>query len=185
MDSKKNNILIVVVAVLAIVFVGFSIMRLNNDRRSGDASSIANRWGEDKGGQSGEQAKSDMPAKGNGMQAVVPAELTADQLVQLKAGVADHKAAELTFNITGGSFYYTPNEIKVKQGDKVKFVFTNSGGMHNLILEAYNVKTKDLKTGESETIEFTASKKGTFEFYCSIGNGYHRQKGQIGVLLVE
>jgi len=130
-------------------------------------------------------APSGAPAGGNMMTAQVPAELTADQLVQLKAGAADHAPTELTFNVTGGSFYYTPNEITVKQGDKVKIIFTNAGGMHNLTLDAFNVATKTIKTGESDTIEFTADKKGTFEFYCSVGNGYHRQKGQIGVILVQ
>jgi len=184
MDSKKtNNVLVVVVAVLAIVFVGFSIMKLKNYRRD---EAPMNKWGEEQKQRPDDQAtRKDMPAKGNGMQAVVPAELTSDQLAQLKAGAADHATGELTFNITGGSFYFAPNEIRVKQGDKVKIVFTNAGGMHNLILEVYNVKTKDLKTDESDTVEFTADKKGTFEFYCGIGNGYHRQKGQIGVLLVE
>ena len=119
------------------------------------------------------------------MKAQIPAELTNEQKTELKAGVSAHAPTELTFNVTGGSFYYTPNEIRVKQGDKVKIVFTNAGGMHNFTLEAFNVQTKTINTGESDTVEFTANKKGTFEFYCAVGGGYHRMKGQIGVLIVE
>lgn len=182
MDNKKTQVVLIgVVIVLAIAVVGLLATRRGDNRvlNQGENSENSMKPGDDA------KVQPEMPAKGNGMQAVVPAELTADQLVQLKAGAADHASSELTFNITGGSFYFAPNEIKVKQGDKVKLVFTNAGGTHNLILEAFNVKTKDLKTDESDTVEFTADKKGTFEFYCGIGNGFHRQKGQIGVLLVE
>lgn len=115
----------------------------------------------------------------------VPMALTDAQKAQLKMGLDAHSPSELTFDVTGGSFYFTPNEIRVKQGDKVKINFTNAGGMHNLILDAFNVQTKTLKTGESEVISFTANKKGTFEFYCGVGNGYHRMMGQIGALIVE
>lgn len=178
MDNKKTQVVLVcVVVVLAIAVIGLLATR-RDDNRVPDKFGNSARQDDNRSPKPGEGAK-------NMMQAQVPADLTPDQLDQLKAGAADHKASELTFNITGGSFYYAPNEIRVKQGDKVKIVFANAGGMHNLILEAFNVKTKDLKTGESETIEFTADKKGTFEFYCGIGNGYHRQKGQIGVLLVD
>jgi len=123
--------------------------------------------------------------KPNPMQAQVPADLTDEQKTELKTGADSHAPTALTFHITGGSFYFTPNEIKVKQGDKVKIIFTNILGTHNFILEAFNVFTKTIKDGESDTVEFTADKKGTFEFYCGVGNGYHRMKGQIGVLLVE
>lgn len=115
----------------------------------------------------------------------IPATLTDGQKAQLKVGSDAHEPSELTFDITGGSFYYTPNEIKVKQGDKVKIIFTNAGGTHDLILEAFDVRTKTIQTGETDTIEFMADKKGTFEFYCGVGNGYHRMMGQIGVLIVE
>lgn len=134
------------------------------------------------------QADASNPGKAkepNYMEPQIPAGLTDQQIAELKAGAAEHSPAPLTFNVTGGSFYFTPNEIRVKQGDKVKINFTNAGGFHNLILEAFGVQTKTVKIGESDLIEFTADKKGTFEFYCGVGSGYHRQMGQIGVLIVE
>lgn len=120
------------------------------------------------------------------MKAQIPADLTDEQKAELKAGIDAHEPRELTFHVTGGSFYFTPNEIRVKQGDKVKIIFTNVLGTHNLIFVDFGgLGTKTIKGGESDTIELTADKKGTYEFYCSVGNGYHRMKGQIGVLLVE
>lgn len=111
--------------------------------------------------------------------------LTESQKAQLQAGAEEHETKELVFDVSGGSFYFVPNEIRVKEGDKVKLIFTNLGGTHDLVLPDFGVATKITKTGESDTVEFTADKQGTYEFYCSVGNGYHRQMGQIGVLLVE
>jgi plastocyanin len=123
--------------------------------------------------------------KPNPMMAQIPVDLTNEQKTELKTGSDNHSPATLTFHVTGGSFYFTPNEISVKQGDKVKIIFTNVLGTHNLIFDDLGISTKIIKEGESDTIEFTAEKKGTYEFYCGVGNGYHRMKGQIGVLLVK
>lgn len=119
----------------------------------------------------------------NGMQPQPPAELTDEQSSQVKAGETTHEPTSLTFNITGGSFYFTPNAIKVKKGDKVKIIFTNAGGMHNLMLDEFQVKMDPIKTGETTSVEFIADKAGTFEYYCGVGK--HRQMGQKGTLVVE
>ncbi len=175
-NSSGKGVLIGIVVILAIVVVYLLATRGSNN--STDNTPANNN-------QTAEQTLAPETAKPNPMQAQVPAALTDEQKAQLKAGAEAHQPQELTFNITAGSFYFTPNEIKVKQGDKVKIVFTNVLGTHNLILEGFKVQTKTIKDGESDTIEFTADKKGTFEFYCGVGNGYHRAMGQIGVLIVE
>ena len=87
------------------------------------------------------------------------------------------------FAITGDNFSFSPAEIKVKQGDRVKIIFTNARGNHDLKLDEFAVATKLLKAGESETVEFVASKIGTFEYYCSVGS--HRAMGMVGKLVVE
>ena len=84
--------------------------------------------------------------------------------------------------VEGGMFYYKPNEIRVKKGETVKITFTNKGGIHDFVLDEFNIKTKQIKEGEEETIEFTADEVGEFEFYCSVGD--HRQKGMVGKLIV-
>lgn len=86
-------------------------------------------------------------------------------------------------NIEGGSFFFNPNEIRVKKGETVKIVFTNSGGTHNWVIGEFNAQTKIIPTGETVEVEFVADKKGEFEFYCSVGN--HRALGMVGTLIVE
>ncbi len=117
-----------------------------------------------------------------GMSAATPPTLTDKQNVQLAAGT-DTSTTEKTFDITGGNFYFVPNKITVNKGDKVTFVTTNAGGMHDLVIDALNVKTAVIKTGETATVSFTADKAGTFEYYCDIPG--HKAKGMVGTLVVQ
>ena len=87
------------------------------------------------------------------------------------------------FKISGSPFKFSMNEIKVKKGDTVRIVFTNVEGVHDWVIDEFNAATKQLKAGESETIEFVADKAGTFEYYCSVGS--HRAMGMKGNLIVE
>jgi plastocyanin len=88
-----------------------------------------------------------------------------------------------TFEVKGDNFKYDPSEIRVKEGDTVVINFTNTGGFHDWVLDEFNARTKQLADGGKETVTFVASKKGTFEYYCSVGQ--HRQMGMKGNLIVE
>lgn len=87
------------------------------------------------------------------------------------------------FTVTGKSFSFDIKEMKVKKGDKVKVTFINAEGFHDWKLDEFNVATKQIAAGQSETVEFTADKTGTFEYYCSVGQ--HRKNGMSGKLIVE
>lgn len=87
------------------------------------------------------------------------------------------------FTVTGSNFKFEPKIITVKKDDRVRIIFKNAGGTHDFKIDEFNVATKQLKDGETETIEFVASQTGRFEYYCSIGT--HRQMGMVGTLIVE
>lgn len=87
------------------------------------------------------------------------------------------------FQVDGGNFMFSLKEIKVKQGDKVRIVFNNKEGFHDLLIDEFNVNTGQIKANESRTVEFVADKTGTFEYYCSVGQ--HRANGMFGKLIVE
>ena len=130
-----------------------------------------------------------MPPGGKGkggmnmaMMAVTPPPVSDQQQQQLTDGT-DKSSTSKTFNITGGNFYFVPNKITVNQGDKVTFVMTNAGGFHDLVIDELGVKTAMTKTGDAVTATFTASKKGSFVYYCSVPG--HRQKGMWGTLTVQ
>ncbi len=88
---------------------------------------------------------------------------------------------EVTVN--GKNFAFLPSTITVHKGDKVKIVFKDDEGFHNLTVEGYNVSTKTIQSGGTDSAEFTADKAGTFAYYCSVDS--HRGKGMEGKLIVQ
>lgn len=85
--------------------------------------------------------------------------------------------------VEGSPYKFLPAEIKVKKGQSVKIVFKNTEGFHDFVIDEFKAKTKQIKAGETETIEFVADKIGTYEYYCSVGK--HRAMGMKGNLIVE
>jgi len=106
----------------------------------------------------------------------VMAQSTADQPVSLAS------VSVKEFTLSASNYSYSSNSIRVNKGDTVKITLKNDEGMHDLVIDEYNVRTKLLNSGEEETIIFTADKTGTFEFYCSVGK--HREMGMKGMLTV-
>jgi plastocyanin len=88
-----------------------------------------------------------------------------------------------SFTVSGSNYKFSPSTLSVNKGDKVRITFQNSGGTHDWNLDEFNAHTKILSGGQSEVVEFTADKTGSFEYYCSVGN--HRQMGMKGTLTVK
>ncbi len=91
-------------------------------------------------------------------------------------------AAVKEFVVEGSNFTFSPNQITVEKGDRVRIVFNNKDGRHDWRLDEFDAATKVIMGGQSETIEFIAETAGTFEYYCSVGS--HRQMGMKGTLTV-
>ncbi|MEK7518213.1 MAG: cupredoxin domain-containing protein [Patescibacteria group bacterium] len=96
---------------------------------------------------------------------------------------AMEEGAVKEFTIESKGLNFTPNEIKVSVGDKVKVTYKNTMGKHDWTLDEFNAKTQLLDAGQEETVEFVADKAGSFEFYCSVAG--HRAAGMKGTLIVE
>ena len=74
--------------------------------------------------------------------------------------------------------------MKTGVGQAVLVTFTSDSGLHDFVIdEIKGAKTAQLQGGKSETIEFVADKKGSFKYYCSVGN--HRAMGMEGTFVVE
>jgi len=94
-----------------------------------------------------------------------------------------------TFVLTGDNFKFVmdgvdnPNLV-VKEGDKVRIEFTSSKGFHDWVVDEFSAATEQVRDTDGSTfVEFIADKKGTFEYYCSVGK--HRANGMKGNLIVE
>lgn len=110
---------------------------------------------------------------------ILPTEIPA----RTNEGTSSGTTGTKEFTVTGSGFKFSPSTLTVNKGDKVKITFVNSGGTHNFILDQFGVKTKTLGTGQQETVEFTADKAGSFEYYCSVAN--HKAMGMKGMLVVK
>jgi cytochrome c oxidase subunit 2 len=87
---------------------------------------------------------------------------------------SDGDAREITVNAK--SFEFTPSEIKVKKGEKIKLVFKNTDGAHGLEIPEFKVNL----TSNGSAV-FIPDKAGTFDFDCSImcGGGHGDMKGKL------
>lgn len=85
----------------------------------------------------------------------------------LLAGAGNLSAQETkTFQITAKKYDYTPDTIKVNQGDKVVLEVTATDREHGFGIKAYNID-RPLPEGKTVTIEFVADKKGEFTIRCT------------------
>ncbi|OGD05464.1 hypothetical protein A2379_00700 [Candidatus Amesbacteria bacterium RIFOXYB1_FULL_47_13] len=85
--------------------------------------------------------------------------------------------------VEGGNFYFQPNEIRAVLNEPLKIILTSKDGIHDFVIDEFNVKTTQIKDGETAEVEFIPDRPGTYEFYCSVGQ--HRVMGMKGTLIVE
>lgn len=84
----------------------------------------------------------------------------------------------------GGEMKFNPATLSVKKGEKVAITIVNKDAAqdHTLVLTDFNVKSKTVKPGQKETLNFTASKTGEFNFQCDVPG--HKDGGMVGKLTV-
>ena len=84
------------------------------------------------------------------------------------------------FKITAKQFSFEPATIEVNKGDKVRLIVTSIDVPHGIAIPEYDINER-LDPGQPKTIEFTASKEGTFTTFCSVfcGSGHSGMKGKI------
>lgn len=85
--------------------------------------------------------------------------------------------------VEGSNYKFAPAEIRVKKGENIRLVFKSAGGIHDFVIDEFDVTTSQIGDGEEEEVEFVADKVGTFAYFCSVGN--HRKIGMEGKLVVE
>lgn len=87
------------------------------------------------------------------------------------------------FTIVGSNYQFLPSSITVNDGDTVKINFKDDDGVHNLVVDGYNISTNTVRGGSQDTIQFVANKAGQFAYYCSVAG--HRDLGMTGILIVN
>ncbi len=156
-EKKGNNSMaIIAMAIVGILVVGGGLFFLNQS---------PNNTGSNQTQQPAQQNTiTETPNNANGT-----SELTEDEVKE--------------FTVRGNNFEFDVTEMRVNKGDTVRVTFVNEEGMHDWMLDEFDVGTPILQAGGSETVEFVADQAGKFEYYCSVGD--HRQMGMVGTLIVE
>lgn len=87
-----------------------------------------------------------------------------------------------TITVKGFNYGYTPKTITVKEGDMVMLKFVSDDSPHTFTIDELGVN-QQFTYGKDASAMFTASKKGTFQFYCAVPG--HKEEGMIGTLIVK
>src|SRR3989338_6174147 len=91
---------------------------------------------------------------------------------------------EIEMRVKENELQWNPAEIRIKAGDSVKLkIFNEDNYDHGFAVEAFGINKRLFPRRETQ-IEFTASRAGSFSFYCSVpcGQGHY---DQVGTLFVE
>lgn len=80
------------------------------------------------------------------------------------------------FNIKAFRFGYTPDEIVVNKGDKIKISIDNTDTLHGM-------RIPELGISGNNVVEFVADKSGEFIWYCNnmCGTGHGSMSGKLVV----
>lgn len=88
------------------------------------------------------------------------------------------------FRIVAERFQFTPAEIEVERGERVRLVFTSDDTTHGVAIAGYGVREIIPPRGKGETVvEFVADRPGTFTFRCAhlCGAGHAMMRGTLEV----
>lgn len=85
--------------------------------------------------------------------------------------------------VEGGNYYFENSTINVEQGETVRIVLENVGGLHDLRIPSQEVGTDQINGGQTDSFTVSFDETGSYEFICSVGN--HAARGMIGNIEVS
>jgi cytochrome c oxidase subunit 2 len=102
------------------------------------------------------------------------------------AGASPAPAADApvkTFEVAASRYKFDPERLEVDEGDRVVLKLRSLDVAHGLAVKEFKAQAAIPKGGEVVTVEFVASKAGTYVIECSeyCGRGHKGMKGQLVV----
>lgn len=98
-------------------------------------------------------------------------------------GGGGSSSVEVTLTVDN-TFAYTPTTITAKVGQTVNVTIVNNGALeHTFLIDELGVNSGSIPAGQTAKVTFTASKEGTFSFYCNVAG--HKEGGMVGTLTVN
>jgi cytochrome c oxidase subunit 2 len=95
-----------------------------------------------------------------------------------------HAQSPRRIKIVAKRFTYDPDTITLKKGEPVVVVLHSIDVTHGIKIEAFNIKSDDIKKDKETEVRFTPQQTGHFEGQCShfCGKGHGTMKLQIDVV---
>lgn len=121
-------------------------------------------------------------------EAVDSAEMPAVEGGQAADGLVEEMIVENeAMEIDSFSYGYSEMTLTMSPGETKTFTLTNSGGIHDFVIDELGVASAKISEGETDTITISIPEDvapgTTYAYYCSVGN--HRAQGMEGVLTIE
>ena len=94
------------------------------------------------------------------------------------------RTVEINIRVIQNQWKWEPEVIKVQPGDKARLKIYNEDDYdHGFAIDVFGVNRRLFPKSET-LVEFTASMKGKFPFYCSVpcGEGHYDQIGHLIVI---
>lgn len=85
--------------------------------------------------------------------------------------------------MTAQKYRFDPQEIRVREGERVRLLITALDRKHGIRIKEFGVKTV-LEKGKETVVEFVAERAGEYKFKCSVRCGW-RHGSMKGKLIVE
>ena len=100
--------------------------------------------------------------------------------MNVASGTSSNSEQERGIKIVAQRFFFTPHEIILKKGEKVRLEFTSLDFVHGFNVPDLNIRS-NLPPGKITTIHLTPQKAGTYDFICDnfCGVGHEDMGGKI------
>jgi nitrosocyanin len=84
--------------------------------------------------------------------------------------------------VKASRYKFEPDPIVVKLGEKVRLVVTSIDVAHGIAISEFKINLS-VPAGKTESVDFVADKKGSFQAYCSVycGPGHAHMHGTLVV----
>ena len=190
MNQKGNKVLVVIIALAIIIVLGVILaskqsepLENANQENLPSEDAMMEKDSAMKEGDSMMEHEGDVMMEGDKEDEDAMFSIVDEENMSPEDESGESMEQVVEFNISGVNFAYSQEEIRIKQGDKVRINFTSTDGFHDWVVDEFNAATSRVSSGGSTSVEFVADRSGTFEYYCSVGS--HRQQGMVGNLIVE
>lgn len=95
-------------------------------------------------------------------------------------------ASDSGTNVAAGLYTLRPSTYQAHKGDQVLVTLkgaVGNAGRHALLIDEFGIKLENVGPNEFKNATFSATKAGSFKYYCNVGN--HRQLGMEGTLTIS